>query len=345
MKIGTTASWLLAIVIPTSLLARADDNQNSPKSPERTPDYCKLSDYVGAKIAMYPSSESVDKAAKDNDTAKRPTGKIDDILVDSCCGSACWSVVTFDKTLGFGGKTVAVPCDQLEWNANDKRFDLRQSDDQLKALPSFDISDARKNGFDSTVANLKSYWPNSKVNFHDKSGASIGDRDTRNDKDNDRNKNAGNNDTTANRDTQNGDKSGMQCPPITIDGDSYTCAGPELVLASDLYGTPVYARNEKFGKVDTTIVDRANHQIAYFVVSHGGTLGVGASDIILPVKGICLHQNGKKLAYSVDRSVAELGSGVNYHKPDHGVLDLEQARRADEMFGKDIQKRSQFSHS
>ena len=92
-------------------------------------------------------------------------------------------------------------------------------------------------------------------------------------------------------------------------------------------------------------MDRANHSLGYYIVSHGGTLGVGAAEILVPIRGICLHQDGKELAYSVDRSVSELESGVNYKKPEHGVLDAELARRADDMFAKDIQKRCDMTHS
>ena len=317
MKIGTTASWLIAFAIPATLAARPDGDRDA-KSPERAPEYCKLSDVIGAKVSMSPGSEAVEHAAKEGDTPKRPTGKIDDLLVDSCNGSACWSIITFDKTLGFGGKTVAVPCDQLNWNAGEKRYDLNQSDDQLKALPSFDVAEARKNGFDSCCADMKSYWPSSKVESH-----KVRDSET----------------------TEGENKKTTECPPIMVDGKSLKCALPELVLASDLHGSPVYARGEKFGKIDTTIVDRANHSLSYFVVSHGGTLGVGAAEIIIPIRGICLHQEGKDLAYSVDRAISELATGVQYKKPDHGVLDLELARRADEMFAKDIQKRCEMTHS
>jgi len=318
MKIGTSAAWLIALAIPVTSLARTDAASESPKGPEHTPDYCKLSDVIGAKVSMYPGSEAVEHAAKEGDTAKRPTGKINDVLVDSCNGSACWTVITFDKTLGFGGKTVAVPCDQLNWNVGEECFDLRQTDDQLKALPSFDVAEARKSGFDACCADMKAYWPSSKVETH----------------------RAGKDETSGRE-----NKTANECPAISVDGKSLKCASPQMILASDLHGAPIYARGEKFGKIDTTIVDRANHCLGYYVVKYGGTLGVGAAEILVPVRAICLHQDGKDLAYSVDRSASELNSGISYKKPEHGVLDAELARRVDEMFAKDIQKRCDTSHS
>lgn len=334
MRMFPMSVGLLAFATSTSLFAGGDESSSGSrvKDPRTVPEYCKLSDVIGAKVSMAPGAEAVEDAKKEGDTPARPSGKVDDLLVDSCNGAACWTVITFDKTLGFGGKTVVVPCDQLNWNVDKERFDLRQSDEQLKALPSFDVGAARKKGFDACCADLKAYWPTSTIDPHHAGSAShaAGDGD----------KEDKGGDDTRGQDS----KMVADCPAISVDGKSLTCAAPQLILASDLHGAPVFARGEKFGKIDTTIVDRANHGLAYYIVTHGGTLGVGSKSILVPVTGICLHQNGNELAYSVDRSVSELETAVEYKKPEHGVLGSDQAARVDAMFEKDIQKHCDMTH-
>jgi len=220
MKIGTNIPCLLAIVIPATFYARADET-NSKAAP-RTPDYCKLSDVIGAKVSIAPSAEAVDQATKEGEIAKRPTGKVANVLLDGCNGSECWAVISFDKTLGFGGKTVAVPWDQLNWNRDHKCFDLVQSDDQLRALPSFDVEVARKAGFDRSCAELKEFWPSSHVDPHHARSSASQDRDLaehpRQAED-------------VRADNANGSP---ECPALNVGGKALPCASPQLILAGDL---------------------------------------------------------------------------------------------------------------
>ena len=329
MKIRTTVSCFLAIAIP-AFLARADDG--SVKAAPRTPDYCKLGNVIGAKVSISPSAEAVEEATKDGEVAKRPTGKIANLLLDSCDGTERWAVITFDKTLGLGGKTVAVPSDQLTWNHDHKCFDLVQSDEQLKALPSFDVDAARKDGLDRCCGDLKEYWPSSEVDPHHSSSAAGQDRDL------------ADHPRQLDDESKNGDTGSAECPPLKVDGKTLACAAPQLIVASDLDGCEMFGHGEKFGKISETIVDRANRSVRYFVVSHGGTLGVGATKFLIPVRAICLHKSGGDLAYSADRSVADLEAGVKYKEPQDGVLDFELARRADELFAKDIKKHCDKIH-
>jgi len=296
----------IACALATPLLAFAagtDKGGNAPKKPQLAPDYCTFSDVIGAKVSMLPGQKAVNEAKKENELAGRPIGKVTELLVDCCTGSTQWAVVAFDKTLGFGGKSVAVPCDQLRWNTTNECFDLEQSEDQLKALPAFDCADAKKNGLDLSVATLTKHWPNTEVSV------------------------------AADRSTQ-------KRPSITIDGKHFDCAKPQLILATEITKTPVYANSEKFGAATGGLLDRANRNVAFLIVSHGGTLGVGAAEYLIPFYAMCMHngEEGKDQVYSVLRSVKELEAGVRYEKPKNGAADPEAIKRACEMFAAEAPK-------
>ncbi len=268
-----------------------------------------LSDVVGAKVAMLPGVKEQNKAAKKNENPEHPVGKIGEILLDCCSGRTQWAVVTFDKTLGFGGKTVAVPCDELHWDATNERFDLDQTDDQLKALPSFDVDDAKKNGLDLTVATLSPFWPNSATSHR--------------------------NDDTA--DGKQKDVDMTKPSKITVDGKEFECAKPHLITSKELRNTAVYADSEKFGVIGDALVLRTDPSVAFLIVSRGGTLGVGDSQYLIPYYAACLHAGGdsKEMVYGVHRSLKELEAGVHYEKPKYGCVDAEAITRTNEMFAKD----------
>lgn len=307
MKPMNTFACAALALAPLLGVARAGDDASTPLS--RAPDYCALGTVVGAKVSMAPSPDAVAEATKEGDVAERPTGKIDDLLIDCCDGSLSWAVVTFDKTLGVGGKTVAIPVDQLGWNPKDECFDLHQTVEQLKALPKFDVDGAKGHGLDASCSDLVTLWPDSRV------GAHVG----------------------AHRADARGP---ALCEPIEVDGKQCPAAKPQLRLASELQGATIYARGEKFGKVETCILDRANRSVRYLVVRHGGTLGVGTTDRLIPVLAVNLHQHEGEYIHSVNRSPKELENAVKYEKPEEGILDLAAAARANEMFATDIKRRT-----
>lgn len=291
----------IACVLATPLLAFSAIAPT--KKPLLAPDYCTFGNVIGAKVSMLPGQKAVNEAKKENELAGRPIGNVTDLLVDCCTGQTQWAVVAFDKTLGFGGKSVAIPCDQLRWNLKNECFDLEQTDDQLKALPAFDCADAKKNGLDLTVGSLTSYWPNTEVSIA-------------------------------------ADRTSQKRPSITIDGKHFDCAKPQLVLATDISKNAVYANSEKFGTAAGGLIDRANRSVAFLIVSHGGTLGVGATEYLIPFYALCMHggDDGKDQIYSVLRSVKELEAGVTYKKPKTGAVDPESVRRANELFAAEAPK-------
>lgn len=299
----------LAVAGPNSTLDR--ESSSSP----RTPDYCVLSDIVGAKVTMHPGAKAVAEATKDAEVAKRPTGKIEDILIDTCTGETEWAIVEFDEVLGLGGKTVVVPCDLLSWNKSKECFDLAQSDDQLKALPSFDADDARKNGIDGSLVAFTAHWPDAVFDHRHE----LSDQK--------------NPDLTRREDVSPGsDDVKKACPTFMIDERPCTCATPQFVFASDVSEAKVHARDGEFGKVTTNLIDRSNRRVALLAVTHGDTLGVGGYDILVPFDRLCLHENEKGRAYCTGHTVKALEAGVRYEKPDNGVLDPADASRAKAFF-------------
>jgi PRC-barrel domain len=267
------------------------------------PEYCTLGSVIGAQVSMLPGAQAAGEAKKDQEVAARPIGKVTDLLIDSGSGESRWSVVSFDTTLGFGGKSVAIPCDQLRWNKIENRFDIEQTEDHLKKLPTFDCADAKKRGFELSVASLVEHWPNSAVGAKE-------------------------------------DFAAQQRPSITIDGKRFDCAKPQLMLATDIVGNAVYANSEKFGTVSGGLIDHATHAIGYFMVSRGGTLGVGGAEYIIPFYAMCTHggNDGTDMVYSCLHSVKDLEAGVRYVKPADGAVDVEALRRANEVFAADAPK-------
>lgn len=275
----------------------------------RTPDYCVLSDVIGAKVKMHPGAKAVAEASKEGENADRPKGKVSNVLVDTCDGSVAWAVVAFDKTLGFGGKTVLVPCDLLAWNKADECFDLAQSDDQLKALPEFDADDARKNGIDGKLRAVAPHWPNAVIEHRHE----LAERDPR----------AG-----TDRKTTGSDDVKKACPMVMIDERPCSCAKPQFVLATDIDSAKVHAQDGEFGKVTTNVIDRANRRIALLAVKADG------DEFLFPFDSLCLHENEKGRAYCTAHTKAQLEAAVRYEKPDHGCIDPVAANRAKEFFAK-----------
>jgi len=325
-----------ALSIAASPMSAEDDARKVA-----TPEYCTLSSLLGAKVSMLPGAQAKHEANKEQEVAARPIGKVTDILLESDTGHSRWAVVSFDTTLGFGGKSVAIPCDQLRWNAPEDRFDLSQTEDHLKQLPAFDADDAKKQGFELSVASLSKHWPDSK--FHAKDGKKNSDRDNDNDRDdNDRDDN--NNADAGNK--NNEPRQNQQRPSITIDGKRFDCSKPQLVLATDIMDNVVYANSEKFGAVTGGLIDHDTHAIDFLIVSRGGTLGVGAAEYLIPFYAMCTHggNDGTEMVYSCLHSTKELEAGVRYLKPENGAVDSEAVRRAHELFAKDAPKQRSSSN-
>lgn len=270
-------------------------------------DYAYLDDMLGAKVAIAAGAEARREAAQDNKVAKPETGNLDDLIVDQQSGRIESAIVSFGGFLGMGDKTVALPIHLLTWNTEGKRFVAGVDIDQLKALPAYDIKEARKTGFDRDMLRQQTAWTNAKLRTDGaRTVEATGERQR---------------DTT-----DDGAISAAKSPRVPVSPIRY-------VAASELDDPAVFAVNgtDQFGKVSKVIVDRGDRRVAFYVVSHGGALGVGDSEFLVARDALTPCQKGDDRFYCIDRSVEDMkANGVRYEKPKHGVVDealIERAQR------------------
>lgn len=293
----------------------ADARQGASKNERDMPSTAK----EASRAAHFVALEKIDGAdvrmrAQDDDDgdAKRPKGEIDDVLVRPSTGELGWAVISFDETLGMGGKTVAVPMSELSWNAEESCFDLAATKAELESLPKFDLDAARRNGLDRAIAVVEASWTD------------VG-----------RPTNGSMREASQRSDARHGTDGEDDAQPRIVHGSFVAVAAPvEFAAASEISDLDVHAKDEKFGKVSKCIVDSAQGELAYVVVSRGGIAGIGDEHYLLPFGALRLcHEDGdaKALVLCADRTVEEL-KRVKYEKPDEGVLDAQAARMADETF-------------
>lgn len=63
------------------------------------------------------------------------------------------------------------------------------------------------------------------------------------------------------------------------------------------------------------------------IVGHGGVLGVGKDEYLLPFTALRLAKKGDATVFVVDKSATEMASCVKYTKPASGIVDAEAAMR------------------
>lgn len=311
--------FTLSALLPTTLcLAQRDtsvagDPASTPKKVEPT-NHVLLSDVLGAKVFIAPGTEARSDAAKDGKTAKPVDGKLTDLLVDHATGQVECAVVEFGGFLGMGDKTVVVPKNLLSWHAAEKAFALAATEDQLKACADFDLSKARAKGLDNEITVARGGWSN------------IGWREVPN--------------NTANASVSRterrvGDGVDVKDKDVgspNLQGTSFVAIPGRLVAASEIDDYPVYALGEKFGKISRTIVDGCN-RIAMHVVSHGGALGMGDTEYLIPHSALVTCKNGNDTVLCFSRPSAQIKSDApKYEKPSVGVVDPSAAKRAEEVF-------------
>jgi sporulation protein YlmC with PRC-barrel domain len=357
------ATLLAAVVTPVCLSAqqeppvgqeppagtRPDPTRQEPRDPnkpnvgvydkDRRQDgdlaYASISKVIGAKVRMLPSVEEQREAARDNDAAKRPEGKIQDILVDHKSGECEYAVISFGGFIGIGDKTIAIPCEALKWNQSLERYDLDANEDRLKAMPSFDLSSARKDGLDAACATVEEQWKGTagkdQVGIREATGGRedvgttgerpvgerpVGERPIGEDK------------PFAEREAMEKER--------TFKDTKFQLVPVKFAAVTELGDHEIYTGATKFGKVNDLLMNRAENKIALVVVSRGGTLGVGGKDYLVPWQAFRLCSSGEERLLCTKLDPAKLESAVVYEKPKHGVVDPDAARRAQEQFKGDI---------
>lgn len=302
--------FLPAIVMASCamlLSAQSDNSATSPQNPhqkQNKPDYVGLNECIGAKVSMHPGAEALGVAADKKEPAIRPTGEITDLVVATKTGHTEWAVVSFGGLMGLGDKTVAVPFSNLRWNAATKCYDADVNLDHLKALNAFDAKGARAKGLDEAMTACAANWRTVVTPAAPERAVAEA------------------NATKAAANAPRADK-----PVVAIAGTTMVANPALLMCASEVDDYPLYARGEDFGTVSNCVVDRANGALAFVIVGHGGVLGLGKDQYLMPFTSLQLAKKGDATVLVVDKSAAEMASCVKYVKPADGIVDAEAALR------------------
>jgi hypothetical protein len=289
----------------SSVLVAQGDAAAKP-SPQ-TPDYCSVGKIVGAKVLMAPGMESRREAAKDGDIAKRPEGKIDDVIVDCANGGLKYAVISFGGFLGISDKTVVVPCSELTWIPAHERFDIAASEDRLRALPAFDLSKARKTGLDGAAESIQAQWNTAAA--ADASGTK--------------------------GEVKDAPLAKLEAKPIA--GTPFHTLPVHFVCVTELDDYAVYAGSEKFGSVSDLLVDRNKRSLALAIVKRGGALGLGGTEYLIPFRALHYCSSGDERVLCLGCDTSKLETAVVYEKPKSGIVEAEAAKRAleNKTFDKD----------
>lgn len=276
-----------------------------PAQKQVKPEYVALNECIGAKVSMKPGAEARNEAAEAKETVARPSGEITDLLIEPKTGRTEWAVISFGGLLGVGDKTVVVPASILQWNSTAKSYDADVDHDQVKALTAFDAKQAKTRGLDEAMTAHASNWRT--VVTAAGTPAKVAEE-------------AGAPKTTTK--AVHAEK-----PALAIAGTSMVAIPTHLMCASEVDDYPLYARSEQFGTVSNCVVDRANGTLAFVIVGHGGLLGMGKDQYLLPFSALQLAKRDEATVLVVDKSMADLTSSVKYVKPEHGIVDAEAAKK------------------
>ena len=85
-----------------------------------------------------------------------------------------------------------------------------------------------------------------------------------------------------------------------------------LMSASSLDGNDVKnAKGEKLGHVRDIMIDSSNHNIAYYVLSFGGILGMGDKLFAIPPEAMSLDQKEKCFTLNIDKERFKASEGFD----------------------------------
>lgn len=292
-----------AMFLSPAVLAQAEPVAKPTPS---AADYCSISKVVGATVRMHPGAEARREAEKDGDTAKRPEGKIDDVIVDAD-GNLKYAVVSFGGFIGINDKTVVVPCSELTWIPAHERFELAASEDRLRALPAFDLSKARKTGLDGVCETIHTQW-HAAGTPADASGKVPADA------------------SGTKGDPKDAAMAKLEAKPIA--GTPFHTVPVRFVTVTEIDDHPVYAGSEKFGSISDLLVDRNKRNIALVIVKRGGALGIGGTEYLIPYRTLNYCSSGDERVHCLSCDTTKLETAVVYEKPKTGIVEPEAAKRA-----------------
>ncbi len=304
MKPSLTTCVCAALVLPLAAQTGQKPKVETVPAAAEKPAFIGLDKLLGSKV--YATG-----AGGATPTEEASKLELKDFVVDPVTGNVFWAVLESD------GHSVAVPPSLMECKhkADDPdaepKLELHVDAARLKALPIFDLEQAREKSFDPAVIALETSW------------ASVG--------------------IPAPASAPRAKDVTAPAPAVVVTGTEFMTLPVRFALASKLDGIDVYARGEDFGDVSDLIFD-SNHHIAYAIVSHGGVLGVGDDKYLVPFKALCVahpKDDNDKIVLVIDMPADALAvEAGRYKEPDKGILSKERAEQADKQFEAAIRSKS-----
>jgi hypothetical protein len=297
MKSSLTTCVCAALVLPLAAQTGQKPKVETMPAAAEKPAYVGLDKLLGSKV--YATG-----AGGATPTEEASKLELKDFVVDPVSGNVFWAVLEND------GHSVAVPPALMECKhkaddpEGDPTLELHVDAAKLKALPIFDLEQAREKSFDPAVIALETSW------------SSVG--------------------IPAPASAPRAKDVSAPTPAVVVTGTEFMALPVRFALASKLDGIDVYARGEDFGDVSDLVLDTKDHHIAYAIVSHGGVLGVGDEKYLVPFKALCVahpKDDNDKLVLVIDMPKDALAvEAGRYKEPEKGILSKERAEQADKQF-------------
>ncbi len=117
-------------------------------------------------------------------------------------------------------------------------------------------------------------------------------------------------------------------PTATTSTDPTSVTHGHLIAATKVSGTTVYnLADEKIGRIEDTMIDKASGRVAYAVLSFGGFLGLGGQFFPLPWPSLRYNTALDGYVVAIDKDA--LADAPSYDS-------VESGNWADEAFGRRI---------
>lgn len=317
-KYNTFIAAGLTVLMAGGLTAQEKTQHSQQKPQASRTEHCRAQDYVeldtllGAEVVLEPSAEAR-REAKPGEDPERPTGSIEEFLVEADTGRIQWAVVSCGGFLGIDDKDVAVPVTLLTWRPEKQHFTLAATKAELEQQRAFDLEQARQRGADPLVRAASTSWKDS------------GHLDETYEQDGER----------AAQEPEN--SAAVREASLTVMPGRYICT-------SELDDFGFHASDEPLGEVQTAFVDPAQLRLDFVVVSHGGTLGIDGTENLVPFTATRVAtKNDQERVLFVDMPAQKVASIAAYTKPDKGVVSQAAIDEAMSHYSRTFMKKEQPS--
>ena len=234
------------------------------------------------------------------DESEPLTVSIEDLYVTMRTGRVQYAVLSGDD-LETGD--AAIPFARLQWDAAADCFNASVDKEHLNQHPPFDAEAARRDGLDSAVGEITVFWQSRSL-LPDKAAG----------------------------EDSNGSKQESEDHRVKFAEVGFIASPAVYTSAEEWADCPIYAYDQEFGSVETTIIDLEKKALEFAVVSHGGLAGVGDERYLVPVNAMmACHKDGEP-ALVIARKLEALTSMPQYEEPNEGLVTEEMATRARQAF-------------